>query len=665
MKLFNKIAMFALAGMAFAACTDDDWTPGTFDDTTVSGDSVQNVSFEQATLSLEKDPTDETTTFVRMKRSQTATTDTVPVTVLLNTDSAFVVNDLIFQAGDSLADLKIDYADAEVGKTYTLQLAIEDPRYVSQYSGAATFSMSVTRVKWNNIQGTGRIVDNWLIDANTENPEITIQVRDDDSTQFRIRHPFHGMLVKATDGNYYPFEMFGNFDADNASEYLTFKVLQSGDELRKQTITMEDLVYFNGCNTGYYLSNYNDNINYYHPSAFLNPDDESSVASWGETAWTKSKVLAWQEKKDGQPALPGKIQLAPYAYVPSAKGGWDQTQEDGILTIFFPGYKDPVTAKMAEDFNYEQAVFTGDFTSEKLGTSKNVTLYTDTCTLKTDGADKVFEETYGTAYCMDSPYADGFDIYFAVDKDNNVQIPEDVAMQPTGLMAMGDTVFAVINGNKSSFSKNLITLNVSFTTRDGADLGTTNEVLSNITYTTVGTADWAYIFLGNEDGSPYLDEGLELQQRDDKPGTYQILHALNDVTIQFTINEDNTVTFPQQAIGLDYQPGVPLYVTDIYSLNDSYDPCVYDSETTTINALLFYNIGGGQGFTPMTETIKLNFNEQPTESAKAKSPKKAAAKKVTTVVKNVRSPWAGYSKSNAKPAMGKGSIRNFVTMPLN
>lgn len=654
MKRFNKIALFALAGMAFAACTDTyDWTPGGNDSVTAGGDSVQDVSFEQATLSLEKDPTDETTASVRMKRSQTATTDTVPVEILTNTDSVFVVGDLIFQAGDSLADLKIDFPTAEVGKAYTLELAVTDNRYTSAYANNNTFSLKVTRVKWITLEGKGRIVEDFLF--GTENPEVEIQMRDDDHTQFRIWHAFHGLLVEAAGGTLYPFEMFNIF-SDEASEYLQFRILKNGEEFRGNTIASDNLVYFNPFNSGYHHSSYDDDMMYYHPSTFTKYATQDT--------WQKNAVLAWQEN-----GLPGKIQLAPYVYLEKVGGGWDVTQEDNQVVIFFPGYKDPVTAKMAEDFNYEQAVFTGDFTSEKLGTSKSVTLYTDTCTLKTDGADKVFEETYGTAYCMDSPYADGFDIYFAVDKDNNVQIPEDVAMQPTGLMAMGDTVFAVINGNKSSFSKNLITLNVSFTTRDGADLGTTNEVLSNITYTTVGTADWAYIFLGNEDGSPYLDEGLELQQRDDKPGTYQILHALNDVTIQFTINEDNTVTFPQQAIGLDYQPGVPLYVTDIYSLNDSYDPCVYDPETTTINALLFYNIGGGQGFTPMTETIKLNFNEQPTESAKAKSPKKAAAKKVTTVVKNVRSPWAGYSKSNtksnAKPAMGKFGTRNFVKMPLN
>ena len=62
MKLFNKIALFALAGLAFTACSDDyDWTQPTEDtELTTEGDSVQNVSFVNATYNVEKDPTEET-----------------------------------------------------------------------------------------------------------------------------------------------------------------------------------------------------------------------------------------------------------------------------------------------------------------------------------------------------------------------------------------------------------------------------------------------------------------------------------------------------------------------------------------------------------------------------------------------------------------------------
>lgn len=634
MKLFNKFAMFALAGMAITACTDSyEWTPGG-DDTVIAGDSVQSVSFEQNTLTLEKDPADDTSITVHLLRKQTATADTVPVEILTNTDSVFTLSKCVFAAGDSVATLEISYPNAEVGKAYTLELAVTDSRYASAYDSKNTFSLKVTRVKWVTLEGKGHIEEDLLF--GTKNPEVEIQMRDDDHTQFRIWHAFHGLLVEATGGALYPFEKFNIF-SDEASEYLSFRILKNGEEFRGNTIASDNLVYFNNFNCGYYNSSYGEDHFLLHPSA-LNGD----LAK--QDKWQKNAVLAWQEN-----GLPGKVQLAPYMYLFGAGGGWDHTQDDNQVVIFFPGYKDPVTAKMEEDFDWEE-VFTGNFTSNQLAASGSASLYKGTCTLTTDAADSVFRADYGTAYAISDPYAEGYPLYFAVDDDGNILVPEDVTIQPTGIVAMGDSVFATINGNKSSFTDKVITLNITFTNKDGSlEYGTADEVLSNITYTTVGTADWAYIFLGNEDGSAYLDEGLELQQRDDRPGTYQILHALNDVTIQFTINEDNTVTFPQQEIGMDYQPGTPLYVTDIYSLNDTYDPCVYDPETTTINALLFYNIGGGQGFSPMPETIKLNFSEQPARSAKAKKVGTVAAgKKVSTFAQNVRSPWANYKKVDTR-----------------
>ncbi len=634
MKLSNKFAMFALAGLAATACTDNyDWTPGG-DDTVIAGDSVQSVSFEQNALTLEKDPVEETTVTVRMARKHAATADTVPVEILTNTDSVFTIGKCVFADGESVATLEINYPTAEVGKTYTLELAVTDSRYASAYDSKNTFSLKVTRVKWVTLEGKGHIEEDLLF--GTKNPEVEIQMRDDDHTQFRIWHAFHGLLVEATGGALYPFEKFNIF-SDEASEYLSFRILKNGEEFRGNTIASDNLVYFNNFNCGYYNSSYGEDHFLLHPSAF-----NGNLAK--QDMWQKNAVLAWQEN-----GLPGKVQLAPYMYLFGVGGGWDHTQDDNQVVIFFPGYKDPVTAKMEEDFDWEE-VFTGNFTSNQLAASGSASLYKGTCTLTTDAADSVFRADYGTAYAISDPYAEGYPLYFAVDDDGNILVPEDVTIQPTGIVAMGDSVFATINGNKSSFTDKVITLNITFTNKDGSlEYGTADEVLSNITYTTVGTADWAYIFLGNEDGSAYLDEGLELQQRDDRPGTYQILHALNDVTIQFTINEDNTVTFPQQEIGMDYQPGTPLYVTDIYSLNNTYDPCVYDPETTTINALLFYNIGGGQGFSPMPETIKLNFSEQPARSAKAKKVKTVAAgKKVSTFAQNVRSPWAGYKKVDTR-----------------
>lgn len=672
MKLFNKIALCALAGMAFTACSDDiDWTPGLDDGLTASGDSVQSVAFEQSTLNVEKDPLDPTTTMVRLVREYTATTDTVPVVILTNTDSVFTLEPLVFEAGDSVATLQIDYANAEVGKPYTLELIVKDSRYVSQYSNNNSFSMNVTRVKWNNIEGDATIKDNFLtnlfggLGKFGVNPTATIQVRDDDSTQFRIHHAYHDMLTEYG-GHYYSFTQLGLIDGSdpNASEYLSFRLLKPGQEFRGETIAKEDLVYFDSFNTGIYVTNYSEYIYYNHNALYLNPESEDSKKKFGQDTWVKSYVVAYQEN-----GLPGKIQLAPDAYMPAAGGGWDNTQKDNIVTIFFPGYKDPVNVKIAEDFEWEE-VFTGDYVSEMMDGRGSATLYKGVkCTQTTDGADTVFANTYGTAYKIESPYAEDYDLFFAVDAEGNIQIPEDVTLQNTGVTAMKDTIYAKINGNKSTFTERQIALNITFTNNDETvEYSTTDEVIQYITYSPVGTVDYMYFnyFYGyneeTEEYYPVMQKDIVLEKRDDRDDWFVMrgwaggqgdCHILIDP-------ETNVVTVPIQAF-IDGDNGQIIY-GDMYTIGQqvgqAWPESTFDPETNIASLFMFYQDAENAYYDPeYPEAAQFHFTPVSAEQAKAlkkahkaKSLKGKNAKKARKTPaylrKLYRNPWANAKKVN-------------------
>lgn len=633
MKLFNKTALFALAGLAFIACSEqNDWTPGV--DVTDTNKNYSNVSFERSSKSVECEPEDPTVTTIRVVREVADNAETVPLEILTNTDDVFEVGECVFAEGENAADVEIDFAKAEMGKVYTLKLAITDNNHISDYTQANSMTLSVVRAKWETIEGQGQLMCGIVGGIN---PTVDIQVRTDNPNLFRIVNPFAPMLFQGGDGNWHRNDQFSDYQG--ADEYLNFQILQPGETIFGAEVTMSDLVFFDPVKTGLLDGQYNAAVLFYHPAHF---DKYSSC-----DGWKKNAVLSWQEN-----GLPGKIQLAPFYYL-EGLGGLDYSQDNGQITIFFPGYTEPAKADITQDFDWDEEVFAGEFISGQLGTTTSNSLYRGTCTLTTDDADKVFKQEWGTAYAIPSPYAEGYDLYFTVTDDGYIMLPEEVALQPIGLKALGEDVYAKINVDNSTIDleKKQLTLNITFCNRDGSKVyATTNESLQLAPYTTVGTADWEYIFFGDEN-APYLDEGLTLQRHDEDPSSYRILHALNDVTILFTINEDNTVTINRQETGALYQPGTPIYVMDMYSFDEEADPSVYNPETSTISAYLLYhyingnNIYGGD----VVETIKLNFDEQPAESAKAKKLGKAfAAKKLRSFAKNVRSPWANYKKVDNK-----------------
>ena len=127
-----------------------------------------------------------------------------------------------------------------------------------------------------------------------------------------------------------PYDGITNIDGANytGAEYMDLIVLEPASMLYDTPITMDDLVYFRYFDTGMYNASYGSSVLALHPSIIY---DE-------ENLWTFNKVLSYQS--DGK--TPAKVQLAPLYYLENVSDPdhgyvWDKTQEDGWVTITFPG----------------------------------------------------------------------------------------------------------------------------------------------------------------------------------------------------------------------------------------------------------------------------------------------------------------------------------------
>ncbi len=642
MKLFNKLAVFALAGLAFVACKEEEWAPGEWDVTS----DYKEYRFDVTSQVDEKDPVEETASYIKVLRDITVEEAcTLQVVVVENPENIFTVGECIFAEGESWANIKVEYPNAEIGKTYTLKLAINDPRYTSNiYSSVNQFTLNVTRVKWNSL-GMATLEENYTYRSSGV---AELFQRDDKHEQFRIKKPFNKFQMQAGDGNFYDAERF-NFWSPEASEYLVFRILSKGERLdesnEKTEITEDNLVYFEPCNIGYHDPNYGVDRGIYH----------NFDVRFEETYnFSYSKVLSYQA--DGK--TPGQVQLAPTYYM-SGVGGWPYYDTNGIFLITFPGYTPPVDANVrnAEHFEWE-TLFTGDFASGKLESTGTADLLRGKCVMDDTESAERFAKNYGTAYCITSPYAEGYNLYFAVNDEGKVTLPATEKKQNIGLTAMGDSIYATIYPNKSTFSEKVISLNIAFTNKDGSvEYGVTDEVLSNITYTTVGTADYTYSLLfTNQDGSPYVDAGLTLQQRDDKPNVYRIQNWGYGVDFTFTWDQEtNAITVPVQETGDTYGSYGSIYVCDMptYSTQLAQHQSSYDPDSKTATFMVCYHVSAGTmdgWYGPETAVFTLGGEATETPAAaRAQSHKVIKSNFVPSrSVKGSYNPWKNAKKVDAK-----------------
>lgn len=609
----NKIFLFAtlVSAALFTACSDDDdyAGPGEWNATA----DYANIYFKTASMTESVDPTAPTTaTFQVYRRVQheyvfgkdsvgniipdSIVSDkiltalparTVKLDIIENTNNVFKISDATFAEGDTVANVTVTYDGAEIGTPHVLKVSSSDPALVSYYSKDIVFTYTVTRVKWN-LLGKGSIEENYYIG---ESGEVEIYQRDDNPAEFRVMHPFDEMLekAKAKTDSWDPAEFNGK-----QPEYITLTVDKKG------------LVTFPSFQSGCFNLSYEDDVWIYHPSARSSTADASN--------WTHNTVLSYQA--DGK--TPGQIQLAPWYYMPSV-GGWNYTQADGIILITFPGYTPKYVASLEnDDFDFEK-LFEGVTVSEKLGTTiEGATLFkgvekADLAAAEEGCYERSFEQL-GRPYYIANAYAEDTELIFFVTNDGKVVTTKDYALQETGLKAMGDDVYAKINGAKSTFSESLVQLNVTFCSKDGSlEYGTTTETFVNPTYSEVGTGVYTYGVKALSSNAASYYEGASsatLYRCDQIPGSYYLKPwAKNEDGLQFTVQADKTIKF-YQSTGENYveegQDYGTVYFIDIEAYNPDYGSYLgkYDGDKT-FTFTGSYLIPGVGGFGLISETFVL------------------------------------------------------------
>lgn len=307
-KLYTLLLAIASLTLILASCEKKQpvHQPGEPDEAGCYG-----VYFPSQVGSKTLDPSDPTTATFTVARTNTSGAITVPYTVTGDTE-VITASEISFADGQSETTCDLSFSTAEVGVSYTVSFVISDPLYASKYgTQAIAFDYTVMRDKWNSL-GKAKFTDTWMFSTTYEAELIQ---NDNDPTLFRLVDPYSEGLVAE---GYYP-----DYYKAGPSPYIQFKLLKKGNTLAGQTITQSDLVYFNTFYTGYYHTGYAAEVKCYHPSSFTSYQAESY--------WTYNKVLQYQDN-----GLPAGVQLAPFYYMDGV-GGWDYSQDDGVITIIFPG----------------------------------------------------------------------------------------------------------------------------------------------------------------------------------------------------------------------------------------------------------------------------------------------------------------------------------------
>lgn len=319
MNLLKKYAsLLAFAALAFgtAACSDDDgdYAPAG----PVEGAQVYFSNDNATSFAL---GADDSSVAVDVLRGVADEAVEVPVLVTIDSEyaSLFNVPSIVeFEAGVEKTQLVItfDRSKLEDGASYAIGLQIDDESMTTPY-GASTLAITVSVPEpWVSL-GTGLFSDAFMFDNFYK---LEIQQHKLKPTFFRVVNPYAGGLLEE---GYYD----NPADCAAASEYFEFILMKPGNSLAGIPITMDNLVYFDPVNTGFF----NTNNNYNQYVELLHPVNFTSLRS--EAAWTYNKVVSWQ---DADKTLPAVVQIAPYYYM-DGLGGWNKTQEDGWVTIVFPG----------------------------------------------------------------------------------------------------------------------------------------------------------------------------------------------------------------------------------------------------------------------------------------------------------------------------------------
>lgn len=462
---------------------------------------------------------------------------TVPIE-LTDTNNLFKAPASVqFAAGEATADLVISYdpAQFEFNDYKSITLKIDD-QYSTPYGVSVLNLKAGVPLTWKSL-GKCTFVDDWF--GAYTNP--VIEVCEQNPNQYRIAKPFLD----------YGGDDYFTMDAEQMDDYFTFTVMQPGETLAGQTITKSGLVYFPTYTTGAIHPSYADDvICMLHASAYSSQREESF--------WVYSHVDQYQA--DG--VTPAVVKIAASYYMFNY-GGWNYTQrENPYTTIYFPGY---------EPLDYAVEVeYLGAFVNPDGDIFANASI--------TMGED-VEEVKYALVAGRDVSAAvngiiDGSIESETLSKSGQVQIPCDL----TGKLSIVAVSYA--GGEPQDYGSATFDFNIG----------------AGETWDEVGAGDFTYtIFFNNDDGSPYVDEGLTVS-KSSASDTYKVSHWGYDVDFFFTWDKNTNKCFvDEQFSGYTHSSYGDVYVmeADAYNpewgLGDSY----YDPSTQTFHFNLVYFVSAG------------------------------------------------------------------------
>lgn len=609
-----------LATMAFTACGEqdiEDHVNGANDALGTYG----NIYFPTTSYNVELEPTDPTAYQVTLSREDSTSAVTVPITV--TGSEVITATAAEFAAGQATTTINLSFPTAVVGTPYSVTLSAENAAYLKPCS------FTVTRVKWNDagfyydesgqkVTGYANYTDDLLTTFfgvdNTTHP-VKLQERDDKPGYFRLINAY---------GAGYAYNEDGDYDADN--DY--YIIIDATDPTK---------VYIpERCEQGTDYG-YGNFIVFSMAGYYLEKGDASSAASYYGT-YSNGKITF--------PVGALLFGMANY----NSGGLYESNTNGAFCLVVNPDLNPYETDITSEDFTWAN-VFTGAFSSEMLGNETKANLLKGTCTNTTDNCDKTFASEYGTAYKIESPYAEGYPIYFGVDSTGAITSP--VTKQATGITAMGADVYATINTRESSFTDKVITLNITFTNEDGSiTYGTSNETLSNITWTQKGTG--TYTYLADMWGDDAVDAGLALLKRDDQDNTFKITNWLMGVDFTFTwdtstnkiVVSDQFSGYTHSSYGEVYVGELNQYTQDTAEMASSY----YDPATRTFHFNVIYYCSAGY-FGYGEETFVLDASSAKVHKAKAHAKKSMKRNSLKKNMKRTYNLVAKYGlKQNLKNA---------------
>ena len=607
MKIINKIlaALVALpivAGLASCSEKEAEYLPAPI----IAGQEVYIPSTANTTINLTPGTETKAEAYFDICRVKSEGEVTVPLKVTSSSEKYKVANEVKFENGSKVGKMVITYDPTQLvpGEFDTISVTISDPAYTTPYGKSSAVLLIGQPEPWVSL-GWGTFNETFFFGI--ENMDVEIFQNELSPNTYRIKNPFTETVIG-----------WGESLSYNVSEYLYFKVLKAGDKLFDQTIPEDGFVYFysdytaNSLNTGYTYSTYSDDVCIVYPGAFTALRDPSY--------WTCNYVIA--EKED---RTPGAIQLAPYYYMFNT-GGWNQTQNNGVITIVMPGF---TLSDYSADIEYKGKFIGLD---NVITAVTNVTLGADVASAKI-GMYPGKASNDGLTYVMNNG------------QEINAGGEYKIAF-PEGAESGTYTVYVVSfdgDGNAQEYGYGEFKYEAQGSVED--------------TWTPLYVGTWEYSLNAfcNEDGSPAYKEGLVLSVCDQDETMYKISNLWNGVDFIFTLNGDNTLSFEDQKTGADfgYDSG-EVMVCDL-STYEGYEELIgYIDDEGVFHFSIYYHdndYSWGYGY----ETFTLTGKYEASAAAKKASAKRNVAKRAPKTSRNVVE--LGTRASSCKISNGVKAIK--------